>query len=317
MRKKMTVKVEDYFKVYYGVNLELVHLKEDPNGINFVSRTSQNNGISAKVKILPNLNPNPKNTLSVSCGGSVMETFLQEKEYYSGRDIYILEPKIKLTKKQLLYYCLCLKNNKYRFNYGRQANKTLKLIEIPPLNGIPNWVGKIKIPKIPSKKPVLNKKNNLGNVKWEYFQLNSIFNIKGTKTTSLTKLEEKGKGKFPYVTTQATNNGVGNHFNYYTEEGNVITVDSAVIGFASYQDKKFSASDHVEKLIPLFEMNKYNALFIVTLLNKERDRWNYGRKSSQTRLLNLKIKLPINEEDYPDWKFMEEYIKSVSYSISI
>ena len=65
----------------------------------------------------------------------------------------------------------------------------------------------------------------------------------GSETTPLLELEEYGYGEYPYVTTQATNNGVEGLYNYYTEEGGVLTVDSAVLGYCSYQSYNFSASD--------------------------------------------------------------------------
>jgi len=45
-------KVIDLFDVRYGVNLELNALKQTPYGINFVSRTAKNNGVSAKVALI-------------------------------------------------------------------------------------------------------------------------------------------------------------------------------------------------------------------------------------------------------------------------
>ncbi|GAF72582.1 unnamed protein product, partial [marine sediment metagenome] len=201
----MTVEVQDYFDVRYGVNLELVNLQQEDNGINFVSRTSQNNGVSAKVKLILNKKTNPANTISVSCGGSVMESFLQKEDYYSGRDIYILKPKIKLSDKQLLFYCLCLKANKYRYNYGRQPNKTLKQIRIPPINEIPSWINKIKMPEIPDKKPILSENVNLHEKKWGWFYITDLFNIK--KGERLVK-EKRVKGKIPLITASSENNGV-------------------------------------------------------------------------------------------------------------
>ena len=74
-----------------------------------------------------------------------METFLQPEPYYSGRDLYYLEPLIKLSDQQKLYYCVCLRANKYRFNYGRQANRTLKDLLIPSVEDIPGWVAKLPL----------------------------------------------------------------------------------------------------------------------------------------------------------------------------
>ena len=83
---------------------------------------------------------NPKNTISVACSGSVMSSFLQEEEYYSGNDICYLIPKTPMSKKKLLFYCLVLRKNAYRYSYGRQANKTLKDLFVPGINEIPFWV---------------------------------------------------------------------------------------------------------------------------------------------------------------------------------
>ena len=164
--------------------------------------------------------------------------------------------------------------------------------------------------------PDTNTNIRLNTKTWRYFPLDEIFDITGTKTTPQTDLDEHGDGTYPYVTTQATNNGVAGFFNFCTEKGNVLTVDSAVVGYCSYQSKDFSASDHVEKLIPKFKMNTYIALFLVTVVNLEQYRYNYGRKSSQDRMRKINIKLPC-ENNKPDVRFMENYIKSLPYTSNL
>jgi restriction endonuclease S subunit len=159
---------------------------------------------------------------------------------------------------------------------------------------------------------------------WKEFRIGDLFDIQGTATTKIDTLaEEYGIGEHPYITTQATNNGTAGYYNYYTENGNVLVADSAVVGYVSYQPKCFSASDHVEKLMPKFDMNKYNALFLVTILNCENCRYSYGRKFNQTNIKQTIIKLPAksvtNETGKsiyePDWQFMEDYIKSLRYKL--
>lgn len=134
------VRVAMLFNVIYGVNLELNHLELDVNGINFVSRTARNNGVSARVKRLPDVEPIPAGMITVAGGGSVMESFLQPEPFYSGRDLFYLKPKEEMTDQVKLFYCVCLRANKYRFNYGRQANVTLRDIEVPAMDSIPQWV---------------------------------------------------------------------------------------------------------------------------------------------------------------------------------
>jgi hypothetical protein len=127
--------ISTLFNVAYGTNLELINLEQcnpwDQEAIYFVSRTENNNGVSAIVKKIEGLHPNPAHTLSVAGGGSVLSTFYQPLPYYSGRDLYILQPKKAYSREEMLFFAYCIELNKYKYNYGRQANKTLKDLIIP------------------------------------------------------------------------------------------------------------------------------------------------------------------------------------------
>lgn len=312
------VKIRDLFEIKNGNGFELINMQEISrslgNGVNFISRTEKNNGISAYIE-KEAINPFPPKTITVAVGGSVLSTFLQTQSYYTGFHIQVLFPKCNMTDHELLFYVFCIRKNKYRYNYGRQANKTLKDILIP--EKIPKDWEHINIEKLkPNSEPLIGKKIGLDIKNWGYFNLKNLFKITGSKTTPLLELEEYGNGKYPFVTTQATNNGVEGFYDYHTEEGNVLVIDSAVIGYCSYQPFDFSASDHVEKLIPKFEMDKYTGMFLTTVLNKEQYRYNYGRKASQSRLKRRSIKLP-TKNDSPDWNFMREYVKSLPYSANL
>lgn len=132
---KNLLRVDELFEVRYGINLELVHLEqcdnEDRDAIFFVSRTEKNNGVSAIVRRLEEIEPNPSHTISVAGSGSVMSSFYQRLPYYSGRDLYVLIPKKEFSAIEMLFYAYCLQLNKYKYNYGRQANKTIKDLLIP------------------------------------------------------------------------------------------------------------------------------------------------------------------------------------------
>lgn len=311
-------KVSDLFEVKYGVNLELINLNESPQKsegvVCFVSRTENNNGVSAFVKKVEDVKPISAGTLTVAGGGSVLATFLQPYEYYSGRDLFYLIPKRKMSERKMIYYSICIKRNKYRYSYNRQANKTLRDLLIP--EKVPDEFLKLRINELDTR-PVSNKKISFDVRNWKRFLINDLFEVSGTKTTSKRKLEETGKGEYPYVTTQSTNNGVEGFYNFFTENGNVLVIDSAVAGFCSYQEKDFSASDHVEKLSSKFKLNKYIGLFLQTIINLEQFRYSYGKKFNQEKIRNTKIKLPIDKNGNPDWQFMEDYIKSLPYSASI
>jgi len=121
------VPVSELFTI---INMEQCR-STDPGAVPFVSRTENNNGVCAFVEQEIDIEPNPAHTLSVAGGGSVLSAFYQPLPYYSGRDIYILIPKQKMKIIEMLFYAQCIKANKYKYNYGRQANKTLKDILLP------------------------------------------------------------------------------------------------------------------------------------------------------------------------------------------
>lgn len=85
----------DLFFTQYGVNLELVNCtpSTSPNSINFVARTSENNGVVARVEPIDGIVPQPAGTITCAAGGSVLSTFVQTRDFYSGRDLYLLLPK--------------------------------------------------------------------------------------------------------------------------------------------------------------------------------------------------------------------------------
>ena len=132
--KWKTFKVEDIFEVKYGINMELnaciIAEADDEDAINFVARTEENNGISAKVKPVEGKTPQPAGTITCAGGGSVLSTFLQPEPFYSGRDLYLLIPKEKMSDYTKLFCITVLKANKYRYSYGRQANVTLPHLEL-------------------------------------------------------------------------------------------------------------------------------------------------------------------------------------------
>jgi len=131
--------VNDLFEVFYGTNLELNNLKKSNIGINFVSRTEKNNGVSAIVEPIKDLEPLDAGLITVAGGGnSVLSSFVQVKPFYSGRDLFYLKARKQMTLREKLFYCMCIRSNQFKYSYGRQANKTLKSIKLP--DEIPSWL---------------------------------------------------------------------------------------------------------------------------------------------------------------------------------
>lgn len=319
------MKVSEIFNVKYGVNLELNSLELDSNGINFVSRTSKNNGVSAKVKVLPNIEPIPSGTISVAAGGSVMESYLQPKPYYSGRDLFYLSPKKKISEEVLLYYCLCLKKNRYKFSYGRQANVSLKELDIPaPFEIIKviktfslaeykkNMLLGLSFPQTKRKSPM---DSNLIVLSELFDTINgipsSIVPIYDTKqnnsfipyirpsyrqNTSISgyvkKIEIEGKHIFPKETLYVSTNGQGSHTYSYV----------ATSAFVPNSD--------VTVLIPKKKMSLSEKLFYSHCISNNRYKFSYGRKPKGGRLKS--ILLPASAPSYITDKIINKIVSEWS-----
>lgn len=145
---------------------------------------------------------------------------------------------------------------------------------------------------------------------WKEFDLVELFDVEGSITTPKNDLDLSNDKKYPYITTAATNNGVAGYSNKYTDNGNILTVDSAVLGTTFYQKENFTASDHVEKLVPRFELTENVGLFLCSVLNGTARKYNYAynEKRSQKALKKEKIILPVDENGDPDWIYMENFI---------
>ncbi|NWJ98113.1 MAG: restriction endonuclease subunit S [Chloroflexi bacterium] len=310
------IELGELFSVKYGVNLELNALVKSPDGINFVSRTAKNNGVSARVKPVAKIEPISAGTITVAGGGSVMESFLQPEPYYSGRDLYYLTATPPLTEAQKLYYCACLRANKYRFNYGRQANRTLQKIRVPAPDEMPEWVNRANPdlflgadqplrPAEPS--PALEPE------KWKAFTLSDLFDLrKGKRLTKADMIP----GKIPFIGAIDSNNGLREWIGQAAiHEGNTLTVNyNGSVAEAFYQPTPYSATDDVNVLYPKFVLTPAIGMFLVTVIRQEKYRFNYGRKWHLERMKSSSIKLPAKSDGTPEWDFMENYIKTLPFS---
>lgn len=166
------------------------------------------------------------------------------------------------------------------------------------------------------KKAASNKKLSLFDRKWEWFELGKLFELKKGKRLTKNNMQA---GDTPFIGSSEQDNGITSHINKKAiHKGNTISVTyNGSVAEAFYQPVDFWASDDVNVLYSNFSLNKYIALFLTSIIRKEKYRFSYGRKWHLDRMRESKIKLPVDKNNNPDWKFMEEYIKSLPYSAEI
>lgn len=305
------MRVDELFYLHQGNGFELYNMSQSPDGnISFVSRTAQTNGVVGKVDQVDGVAPFPAGYITVALGGSVLSAFVQKDPFYTAFHIMVLEPKRDMSFQEKLFYCMCIQNNAYRYSYGRQANKTLKDIEIP--GKAPEWVNCTPIAPITTQ----NVRAEFPHPRpWSEYRMGDLFRfVKGRRLTKADMID----GDTNYLGAISENNGVRQHIQVEPEDicaPNCITVNyNGSVGEAFYQLEPFWASDDVNILYADgWDMNKYNALFIVTVIKANRYRFSYGRKWTLEKMKDTVIKLPQASDGSPDFAYMEAYIKALPY----
>lgn len=295
-------KVSELFEVTYGVDLELNAMEIDSSGINFVARTSKDNGVSARVKPLPYIKPNVAGTLSVAAGGSVMETFLQPEPYYSGRDLFVLTPKVEMSDAVKLYYCMCLRRNKFKYSYGRQANETLPDLLIPTLDEIPDYAKNISLAEAERqlvesvKIEGLEDKAEKTSDTLSLIPLNELFEMhNGISSDNVLKSERKESDNWvPFIRPsyrQATS--IDAYVNKTLVPSHKIfpqgTLYVSTNGQGSHTYSYVSATEFVPNsdvcaLIPKRKMCLREKLFYAMCITRNRFKFSYGRKPKGEKL---------------------------------
>lgn len=314
----MMIELQDIFDIQYGNKFDLNKLDLDPLGVPFVSRTSRNNGISARVKELPGVKMMPAGSISVSLGGTkLLSSFVQDVPFYTAQNVAVLTPKISLTIQEKLYICLCIERNRFKYSaFGREANRTIKTLKIPSPTECPNWVHSIDTNKYSGKNTAVSAVNTptIDVREWIDFRYDSLFSIERGRGPRIKDLD--GTGEIPFITSTDKNNGVSGFTTMSAmHSGNTISVNrNGSVAEAFYQPVPFCSTEDVHVFRPKFDMNKYTAMFLITLIKLEKYRYNYGRKWGIARMNNSVIKLPCDGFGAPDWEYMENYIKTIKFS---
>ena len=308
------IKIGQLFDVEYGNKLDKNKMTEIPNGIHFVSRSSSDLGLGVRVDQIPQVEPYAAGLITVTLGGTyLLSAFVQPEAFYTAQNIKVLSPKSDMTFNEKVFYCLAISRNRFRYSsHGREANKTLDDILVPDFATLPEWVNDIAL-EIPNRASAKARDLSLSVGSWKGFLLTNIFEIK--KGQRLTKAN-MNEGTTPFIGAIDSDNGYRQFVDATPNHaGNTISVNyNGSVAEAFYQPVPYWASDDVNVLYPRFEMTVLSAIFLCTLIRRERYRFNYGRKWQLERMVEANIRLPVTGADEPDWSFMEHFMESLPYS---
>ena len=150
---------------------------------------------------------------------------------------------------------------------------------------------------------------------WFEFLIADLFEADNTGNVLARDIED-GSGVIPFVTASSVNNGVCAHINpqnYKVMPGNCILVGGKTFTL-TYQKEKFISNDsHNFVLIATDKIVKKNQyLFLISVIRTAfEQRYTWNDAVTKKKILEEKIKLPVDFEKNPDWKYMDDYISDV------
>lgn len=163
----------------------------------------------------------------------------------------------------------------------------------------------------------------LSDREWKSFKLiDKIFSLYSSiNSTDFSKIKKGGDEYYPFITRTEKNNGIAHFVSRQVKKFNKCNV--LIIGLDTqtvfYQPFKFYTGQNVQ----IFEMNnvnmnKYIALFIKPLLQKQLENLNWGGNGATLgRLRKKKVMLPVDNNGNPDYDFMEQYTKEKYFNLKL
>lgn len=267
----------------------------------------------------------PSETIYVSSDGqgSHSYAYVSSFDFVPNSNVVVLIPNKEMDLLQKHYYARCVTANRYKFSYGRKPKgKKLEKVLLPNIDEIPEWVSNYQYVSLKIAQGQGAGLNSVQTEQWKWFSYSDLFVPQRGAINNIPDLNNTKKG-LPVVSATTRNNGVIGYSEKAEGEQfppNSITIANTgqgSVGFPTFQEKSFLATNNVTVLIPNFECNKYIGLFLCTLIKRDRYKYSWGRVLNETRLKDASIRLPIGKDGNPDWQFMENYIKSSLYSSNL
>lgn len=295
--------------------------------IPYVTRTDKKNGYDMFVGTQARHKTDENNVITI--GLDTQTIFYQESPFYTGQNIQILSFK-GINKYNACFLIPLLKKQMTKFNWGgngatlTRLKKTKIYLPVNPtgepdypfmenyMRGKETWLLKQYKKQASELEGVIP----LSQKEWNGFEIGELFEISAGKSKGLNHLQSVANGGVNYLGATNQNNGVLAYVKTAKQmmhKGNSICFirnGEGSMGFSVYKAENFIATSDISVGYADF-LNKYIGLFITTVADKVRGKYNFGYKRNETRLKKEKILLPVNSKDEPDYIYMENYMKSL------
>lgn len=88
-----------------------------------------------------------------------------------------------------------------------------------------------------------------------------------------------------------------------------ISFNGVGTGTAFVHNYLFNLNSDCGLVKPKENISLYALRFIAVSINQNKNKFNYGYKANESRILRQTVLLPISDDGQPDYAFMEEFIK--------
>ena len=298
--------------------------------IAYISSTATNNGVDNFITP-PDFMVVHKNKMTLSNSGSIGYLFYHDYEFVASDHVTVIWLKNReLNKCIAVFLKPIFEKIKYRYNFGREISNdriVKEKIYLPiDENENPDWQymedfvksleSKVKFKKVNTQNE--RKYEKIDTSKWKEFTLcgqNGLFEYQhGSRLV----VPQRIIGDIPLITAGKINQGYAQSISNYEKEECFeagLTIDMFANCF--YQNSHFAADDNIYVFNKPQKINKYIALFLTTIINKQLYKYGYGRQFRKDDTERNRYLLPSTPDGQPDWQFMEEYIKSLPYADNI
>ena len=304
---------------------------------------------SSKTGSLPNDTIDKKifsgKSVCVTNNGSVGYAYYQETEFTCSHDVNPLYRKDgEFNYFTGLFVASIIMKDRYRWGYGRKwrpERMVKSKINLPATNeGKPDWDWMERFMKSLKHKPIKtgnNKKlSDVNASTWKEFYLHKLFNTSmGNGIDAIATTNDNPK--FNYVSRDSNGNGVVGFVDEvegqkpFPAGAMSLALGGSFLGSCFIQKEPFYTAQNVGILQEKEPLSIHTKLFISTLIRNEcKIKYQaFGRELNSHFRKDFTLKLPVlmNGNDYiidsekkysklgfiPDWKWMEDYIKSLPY----
>ena len=316
----------------------------DGNDFDYVTRTSQNQGILQETGFVNEENINPAGTWSL--GLLQMDFFYREKPWYAGQFVRKIVPKIELNKSSILFFTVIFNKQKQNLLSGlvRDVDKAFLTakIHLPTQNGaidfafMESFIAELEAERIAELEAYLSATGlqdytltkeeekalqGFEGVEFEEFRIEDVLDWQPQKEIDplkLDNLKDVNQKLYPFYGQATINNGIISYNQLVDEVLNNKEGKSTILIHSNNQNTVYLETPFYLKdghgatsVLQSEKLNKLNALYFMSSIKKViLSKYSYNAKATKIELKNTLISLP-SSQGVPLYAYMEVFIKAV------